>query len=77
MTGWIKLRRYNPDAIFADDCATVYVNVDQIQAIYEEVDQDNDGMIVTVLDMITGEIKVDNDIKEVLREVKLSRPTRT
>lgn len=77
MTGWIKLRRYNPDAIFADDCAPVYVSVDQIQAIYEEVDQNNDGVIVTVLDMITGEIKVDNDIKEVLHEVKLSRPTRT
>lgn len=77
MTGWIKLRRYNPDSIFANDCAPVYVSVDQIQAIYEEADQNNDGAIVTVLDMITGEIRVDNDIKEVLRGVKLSRPTRT
>lgn len=77
ITGWIKLRRYDPFAIFADDCAPVYVSVDQIQAVYEEQDHDNDGVLVTVLDMITGEIRVDNDINEVMREIKLARPVRS
>lgn len=77
ITGWIKLRRYDPFAIFADGLAPVYVSVDQIQAVYEEVDQDNDGVTYTVLDMITGEIKVDDGIDEVMQKIKLARPVRS
>lgn len=77
ITGWIKLRRYDPFVIFADDLAPVYVSVDQIQAVYEEADQDNDGVTYTVLDMITGEIKVDDGIDEVMQKIKLARPVRS
>jgi len=77
ITGWIKLRRYDPFAIFADDCAPVYVSTDQIQAVYEEVDQDNDGTIYTVLDMTTGTIKVADPIGEVMQKIKLARPVRS
>ena len=77
ITGWIKLRRYDPLAIFADDCAPVYVSVDRIQAVYEEVDRDNEGATYTVLDMITGAIKVDDPIAKVMQKIKLARPVRS
>ena len=77
ITGWIKLRRYDPYAVWSADIASVYVSVDQIQAVYEEVDQDNDGTIYTVLDMITGTIKVANPIAEVMQKIKLARPVRS
>jgi len=77
ITGWIKLRRYDPLAIYTEDAAPVYVSVDQIQAVYEDTDPDNEGAIFTVLDMITGVIKVENPILEVMREIKLARPVRS
>jgi len=77
ITGWIKLRRYDPLALYTEDGAPVYVSVDQIQAVYEETDPDNEGAIFTVLDMITGEIKVDDPIAEVMQKIKLARPVRS
>lgn len=77
ITGWIKLRRYDPYAVWSADIASVYVSVDQIQAVYEEADPDNEGAIFTVLDMITGEIKVDDSVAEVMQKIKLARPVRS
>ena len=77
ITGWIKLQRYDPLAIYTEDAAPVYVSVDRIQAVYEEVDRDNEGAIFTVLDMITGAIKVGDPIAEVMQKIKLARPVRS
>ena len=49
--------------------------MDNVQAVYEEV-MDN-GDIVTVIDMITGQFEVSDDADEVLKKIRLSRPTRT
>lgn len=76
MTGWIKLTRWSPDALLESDLDPIYVNVEQIQAVYEEVVGD-EGDIVTVIDMLTGEFKVSEDAKEVLQKIRLSRPVRT
>lgn len=77
ITGWIKLRRYDPLAVWSEDIAPVYVSVDQIQAVYENTDPDNEGAIYTVLDMITGTIKAENPIAEVMQKIKLARPVRS
>lgn len=75
MTGWIKLTRWDPSAPDPDHAGDIYISVDNIQAVYEEV-MDN-GDIVTVIDMITGQFEVSEDIDEALRKINLARPTRT
>ena len=76
MTGWIRLTRWRPDALLMSDLDPIYVNVEQIQAVYEEVFGDN-GDIVTVIDMVTGEFRVSEDVNAVLQKIRLSRPVRT
>ena len=75
MTGWIKLNEWKPDAYLPDHAGDLYISVDNIQAVYEEVEDNGD--IVTVIDMITGEFRSSDGIDEVLKKIRLARPTRT
>lgn len=75
MTGWIKADRWDPSAPDPDHAGEIYISVDNVQAVYEEV-MDN-GDIVTVINMITGQFEVSDDADEVLKKIRLSRPTRT
>ncbi|MBR3237408.1 MAG: hypothetical protein IKF99_03125 [Oscillospiraceae bacterium] len=75
MIGWIKLTKYEPDALVPSDTSAVYVNVDQIQSVYEEVEDNGD--IITVIDLVTGRHIVSEEAVNVLQKIKLARPTRT
>lgn len=75
MTGWIKLTKYEPNALVPCDTSAVYINVDQIQSVYEEVEDNGD--IITVIDLVTGRHIVSEEAVNVLQKIKLARPTRT
>ena len=75
MIGWIKLTKYEPDALVPSDTSAVYINVDQIQSVYEEVEDNGD--IITVIDLVTGRHIVSEEAVNVLQKIKLARPTRT
>ena len=75
MIGWIKLTKYEPDALVPSDTSAIYLNVDQIQSVYEEVEDNGD--IITVIDLVTGRHIVSEEAVNVLQKIKLARPTRT
>ena len=75
MIGWIKLTKYEPDALVPSDTSAIYINVDQIQSVYEEVEDNGD--IITVIDLVTGRHIVSEEAVNVLQKIKLARPTRT
>ena len=75
MTGWVKLTRWDPTAPDPEHAGDIYISVDNIQAVYEELM--DCGPVVTVVDMITGQFEVSEDVDEVLKKIRLARPTRT
>ena len=69
MTGWIRLTRRTDDSY-------IYISVDHIQAVCEELGDFEDGTY-TKIDMVTGEFEVKEPVEDVLKKIRLARPVRT
>lgn len=73
--GWIKLTKYEPDVITPSDTSAIYINADHIQSVYEEVE--GNGDIVTVIDLVTGQCLVAEELERVLERIETARILKT